>query len=79
MVNNLMGGVMFGAMQMYQMQAMEQHIAQKEARREESVSRLVRLRDFFRQDLTQLGEQIDTTLEAVCSGGAFPSSRIRRS
>ncbi|GBR12302.1 hypothetical protein [Asaia siamensis] len=74
-----MGAIMFGAMQMYQMQAMEQHIAQKEARREKSVSRLVRLRDFFRQDLTQLGEQIDTTFEAVCTGGHFPPSQIRRS
>ncbi|NIE79272.1 MULTISPECIES: hypothetical protein [Asaia] len=70
---------MFGAMQMYQMQAMEQHIAQKENRRRESVSRLVRLRDFLRQDLASLGEQIDTTLDAVCSGPGLPTTRIRRS
>ncbi len=62
---------MFGAMQMYQMQAMEQHIAQKEMRRKESVSRLVRLKAFLRQDLTTLGQQIDGTFDSVCSSTGF--------
>lgn len=66
---------MFGAMQMYQMQAMEQHIAQKEERRKASVSRLSRLGAFLRQDLTSLGKQIDDTLESVRPSSALPSRR----
>lgn len=65
---------MFGAMQMYQMQAMEQHIAQKEMRRKESVSRLVRLKAFLRQDFTTLGQQIDDTLESVCGPSSYSGS-----
>lgn len=70
---------MFGAMQMYQMQAMEQHIAQKEMRREESVSRLVRLKAFLRQDFNTLGQQIDDTLESVCGPSSYPGSHTRTS
>lgn len=64
---------MFGAMQMYQMQAMEQHIAHKDSRRKESVSRLVRLKAFLRQDLNTLGQQIDETLESVCAPSGLKS------
>ncbi|RUT27460.1 hypothetical protein C0V97_01445 [Asaia sp. W19] len=66
---------MFGAMQMYQMQAMEQHIAQKESRRKESVSRLVRLKEFLRRDLTSLGCQIDETFESVYAPSTFSSRK----
>ncbi|GEL00896.1 hypothetical protein SSA02_00590 [Swaminathania salitolerans] len=72
------GAVMFGAMQMYQMQAMEQHIAHKENRRRESVSRLARLRALLCRDLTSLGEQIDTTLDTVCTRPGLSGSGMRR-
>lgn len=57
---------MFGAMQMYQMQAMEQHISRREARREQSATRLVRLRDIFRKDQPLSGKQRDTTVKVIC-------------
>lgn len=67
---------MFGAMQMYQMQAMEQHLAQKEARRRLSASHLVRMTNFFRRDLAVLGEQLDETFENVqASSGSTRSCR----
>lgn len=69
---------MFGAMQMYQMQAMEQHIAQKENRRRESVSRLMRLREYLFRDFSSLSEQIDTTLDDVCARASLPISKIGR-